>query len=86
MATGSVVSTTTGSTETAKEFGELGHGVFSYSLLEALKGKAANNKMITIVVQDKFKYENKFVFFGTNNCVAEPLLPTQFFRENNRFL
>ena len=37
-----------GSTETAKEFGELGHGVFTYSLLEALKGKAASNKMITV--------------------------------------
>ncbi len=37
-----------GSTETAKEFGELGHGVFTYSLLEALKGKAVNNKMITV--------------------------------------
>lgn len=37
-----------GSTETAKEFSELGHGVFTYSLLEALKGKAANNKMITV--------------------------------------
>jgi WD40 repeat protein len=37
-----------GSTETAKEFGQLGHGVFTYSLLEALKGKAANNKMITV--------------------------------------
>ena len=37
-----------GSTETAKEFGELGHGVFTYSLLQALKGKAANNKMITV--------------------------------------
>ncbi len=37
-----------GSTETAKEFGELGHGVFTYSLLEALKGKALNNKMITV--------------------------------------
>jgi len=37
-----------GSAETAKEFGELGHGVFTYSLLEALKGKAASNKMITV--------------------------------------
>ena len=37
-----------GSTETAKEFGDLGHGVFTYSLLEALKGKAATNKMITV--------------------------------------
>jgi WD40 repeat protein len=37
-----------GSTETAKEFGQLGHGVFTYSLLEALKGKAASNKMITV--------------------------------------
>lgn len=37
-----------GSTETAKEFGELGHGVFTYSLLEALKGKAVKNRMITV--------------------------------------
>lgn len=37
-----------GSTETAKEFGELGHGVFTYSLLEALKGKAVRNSMITV--------------------------------------
>ena len=37
-----------GSTETAKEFGELGHGVFTYSLLEALKGKAVKNNMITV--------------------------------------
>lgn len=37
-----------GSTETAKEFSQLGHGVFTYSLLEALKGNAVNNKMITV--------------------------------------
>ena len=37
-----------GSTETAKEFGELGHGAFTYTLLQALKGNAANNKMITV--------------------------------------
>lgn len=37
-----------GSTETAKEFGELGHGVFTYSLLQALDGKAMNNKMVTV--------------------------------------
>lgn len=37
-----------GNTETAKEFEALGHGVFTYSLLEALKGKAASNKMITV--------------------------------------
>jgi uncharacterized caspase-like protein len=37
-----------GSSETAKEFGELGHGVFTYSLLQALKGKAVMNKMITV--------------------------------------
>ncbi len=37
-----------GSTETAKEFGELGHGAFTYVLLQALKGQAATNKMITV--------------------------------------
>ncbi len=37
-----------GSTETAKEFGELGHGAFTYVLLQALKGQAALNKMITV--------------------------------------
>ncbi len=37
-----------GSTETAKEFGELGHGAFTYTLLQALKGQAAANKMITV--------------------------------------
>ena len=30
-----------GSTETAKEFGQLGHGAFTYVLLQALKGQAA---------------------------------------------
>ncbi len=37
-----------GSTETAKEFGQLGHGAFTYVLLQALKGEAAANKMITV--------------------------------------
>jgi WD40 repeat protein len=37
-----------GSTETAKEFGQLGHGAFTYVLLQALKGQAASNKMITV--------------------------------------
>ncbi len=37
-----------GSTETAKEFGELGHGAFTYALLQGLKGQAALNKMITV--------------------------------------
>jgi hypothetical protein len=37
-----------GSLETAKEFGELGHGAFTYVMLQALKGQAAANKMITV--------------------------------------
>ncbi len=37
-----------GSTETAKEFGQLGHGAFTFVLLQALKGQAAANKMITV--------------------------------------
>ena len=37
-----------GSTETAKEFAQLGHGAFTYVLLQALKGEASKNKMITV--------------------------------------
>jgi len=37
-----------GSSETAKEFGQLGHGAFTYVLLQALKGQALANKMITV--------------------------------------
>lgn len=37
-----------GSTETAKEFGQLGHGAFTYVLLQALQGQASANKMITV--------------------------------------
>lgn len=37
-----------GSSETAKEFATLGHGAFTYILLEALKGKAITNSMITV--------------------------------------
>ena len=37
-----------GSSETAKEFSQLGHGAFTYILLQALKGQAATNKMITV--------------------------------------
>lgn len=37
-----------GSQQFANEFKELGHGAFTYVLLQALKGEAANNKMITV--------------------------------------
>ncbi len=37
-----------GSLETAKEFSQLGHGAFTYVLLQALQGQAAANKMITV--------------------------------------
>ena len=37
-----------GSKQFANEFATLGHGAFTYVLLQALKGQAANNKMITV--------------------------------------
>ena len=37
-----------GAQQFANEFSQLGHGAFTYVLLEALKGSAASNKMITV--------------------------------------
>jgi WD40 repeat protein len=37
-----------GAMQYANEFSSLGHGVFTYALLQALKGEAATNKMITV--------------------------------------
>ena len=37
-----------GSQQFANEFSQLGHGAFTYVLLQALKGEAASNKMITV--------------------------------------
>jgi WD40 repeat protein len=37
-----------GAQQFANEFASLGHGVFTYVLLNALKGEAASNKMITV--------------------------------------
>ena len=37
-----------GSKQFANEFATLGHGAFTYVLLNALKGQAAANKMITV--------------------------------------
>ncbi len=37
-----------GAQQFANEFASLGHGVFTYVLLQALKGEAASNKMITV--------------------------------------
>jgi len=37
-----------GAMQYANEFSSLGHGVFTYVLLQALKGEAAANKMITV--------------------------------------
>ena len=42
------VAAASGSQQFANEFSSLGHGVFTYVLLKALKGEAANNKMITV--------------------------------------
>jgi len=37
-----------GAQQFANEFAQLGHGAFTYVLLQALKGEAASNKMITV--------------------------------------
>lgn len=37
-----------GAQQYANEFSQLGHGAFTYILLEALKGAAASNKMVTV--------------------------------------
>jgi uncharacterized caspase-like protein len=37
-----------GAQQYANEFSQLGHGAFTYVLLEALKGSAATDKMITV--------------------------------------
>ena len=37
-----------GAQQFANEFSQLGHGAFTYVLLQALKGEAVNNKMITV--------------------------------------
>ncbi|HRH48694.1 MAG TPA: caspase family protein [Panacibacter sp.] len=37
-----------GAQQFANEFSTLGHGAFTYVLLQALKGEAANNKMVTV--------------------------------------
>ena len=37
-----------GAQQYANEFSQLGHGAFTYILLEALKGAAATNKLVTV--------------------------------------
>jgi hypothetical protein len=47
-ATGTHWMAASGAQQFANEFASLGHGVFTYVLLEALKGQAAANQMITV--------------------------------------
>jgi Caspase domain len=47
-ATGTHWIAASGAQQFANEFASLGHGVFTYVLLDALKGQAAANKMITV--------------------------------------
>ncbi|MDW8230502.1 MAG: caspase family protein [Saprospiraceae bacterium] len=54
-ATGTHWITASGSEQFASEFAQLGHGVFTYALLEALKGKADNgDKRITVKEIDAY--------------------------------
>ncbi len=47
-ATGTHWMAASGAQQFANEFSTLGHGAFTYVLLQALKGEAASNKMITV--------------------------------------
>ena len=58
--TGTFWITATGSDQFASEFEKLGHGVFTYSLLEGLKGEADTNGDKKLTVRELSTYiENK---------------------------
>lgn len=45
---GNTIANNSGVTQYANEFSSLGHGVFTYGLIQGLIGETANNKMITL--------------------------------------
>jgi hypothetical protein len=60
-----------GAMQYANEFSSLGHGVFTYVLLQALKGEAANNKMITVNGLKNFLQEQVPLLMKKYNGAAQ---------------
>lgn len=58
---GTVVFTASAAGEVSQEFPELGHGVFTYFLLEGLKGKADFNNDYTITINEAMQYTEEQV-------------------------
>ncbi len=58
---GTVVFTASAAGEVSQEFPELGHGVFTYYLLEGLKGKADYNNDYTITINEAMQFTEEQV-------------------------
>ncbi|MCU0453416.1 MAG: caspase family protein [Bacteroidetes bacterium] len=58
---GTVVFTASAAGEVSQEFPELGHGVFTYFLLDGLKGKADYNNDYTISINEAMQYTEEQV-------------------------
>jgi uncharacterized caspase-like protein/WD40 repeat protein len=58
---GTVVFTASAAGEVSQEFPELGHGVFTYFLLDGLKGKADYNNDYTITINEAMQYTEEQV-------------------------
>ncbi len=76
-ASGSVIIASTTSTQFAREFAELNHGVFTYTLLEALSGKASKENGEISVARIK-EYIDDYVPQYTKQYQGEAQWPTTF--------
>lgn len=63
---GKIILTASGANEVSAEKEELGHGVFTYFLLDGLKGKADTDKDGLITVDEAYQYVSKCVPDATN--------------------
>lgn len=63
-----VILTASKATQQALELDELGHGIFTYYLLEALQGMADTNRNGQIEVDEAFKYLSKRVSDKAKEC------------------
>jgi uncharacterized caspase-like protein len=58
---GRIILTASATNEVSEENGQLKHGVFTYSLLNGLLGKADTDKDGVITVDEIYKYASKYV-------------------------
>jgi len=63
---GRVIMTASGANEVSAEKDELGHGVFTYYLIEGLKGKADTDRDGVVTVDEAFNYVSKLVPAATD--------------------